>query len=310
MIVRNAKYLVAGLTICCLAMSATADEGEKSRAVEKDGVSVTIAVVNRTVFADGQPSLKIRFENTARDYINFYDADACWKWQFVFTKLDAVEGTSKTWRLKFDVIHQGDALAHKQAKPGEACETSIDLANDPPFTFTYIGESERKETAISLRHLQSGKYEVKATVSLEDPFGKGSHHWTGPLTTEAVRFTVVERKLYEAPSKQDLAAYEKAVQPVIKLTQEVGGLWLNGGYPEIKLAKTANPEDVIAAVVNVNKSNLGTKVYRVLLVKRLEEDDGKRFVALISVGKTTKALLCFPVSENQWWSRSYNATVE
>jgi hypothetical protein len=307
------KFVLGSVLVAMTALYAAAignaGVGEKSKAVEKDGVALTISVANQRIHADGQPFFEIRFENKSRDYINFYDADACWKWQFVLTKLDAAEGAPAIWKLKFDVNSQAHALAHKQAKSGETCATIIDLANDPPFTFTYVGELERKKS-LSLRHLKPGKYEAKATVSLEAPFGKGYHHWTGPLTTEPVQFTVLDSKQRAEPSKKDLAAYDKALKPVLRLTEQVGGLWMNGHFPDIKLAKAADPEDVIAAVVNVNRSNLGTKAYHVLLVKRLKEEDGKRFLALISVGKATKALLCFPIFEDRWWSRSYDATIE
>jgi hypothetical protein len=306
----KANFVSVALTILAMTTTARADDGAKSKAVEKDGISASISITNQKVDADGQPSLKLRFENTSRDYINLYDVEACWKWQIVFTKLDAAEGTPKTWKLKFDVTSQPHSLAHKQVKAGEACETTIDLVNDPPFTFTYVGEAERVENSDRLRHLNPGKYEVKATVSLEAPFGKGFHHWTGPLTTESAQFTVLDRKNRAAPSQKDLAAYQKALQPIITLTNDNGGLWTNGGFPEIKLSKTSDPEDVITAVVNVNRANLGTKAYLVLLIKRLDGEEGKRFVALISVGKSTKTLLCFPISEGKWWSRTYDASIE
>src|SRR5580704_1410459 len=139
-------------------------------------------------------------------------------------------------------------------------------AERPPFTFTYVGEAEGIERSQPLRHLNPGKYEVRATVSLDAPFGKGFHHWTGPLTTEPVQLTVLDRKHRPEPSKKDLAAYDKALQPIIALTSDNGGgLWMNGSFPNVKLAKTSDPDDVIAAVVNVNRANLDTKAYRVLL---------------------------------------------
>jgi hypothetical protein len=307
----SAGLLFGSLTILSIGSAARADDGAKSKAVEKDGISATISLARQIMLADEQPSLKLRFENTARDYINLYDVDACWNWQFVFTKLDAAKGTPKTWKLKFDVNSQSHPLAHKQVKPGESCETTIDLSSDPPYTFRYVGEEDRIEESKRLRYLNPGKYELRATVSLKAPFGKGYHHWTGPLTTEPVPFTVLDRKHRAEPSKKDLAAYEKALQPVIKLTSDgTGGLWMNGLFPEIKLAKTSEPADVIAAVVNVNRSNLGTKAYHILLIKRLEDEGGKRFVALISVGKVSKALLCFPIAEDQWWSRTYDVSIE
>jgi hypothetical protein len=302
------KLLVVAITI--MASSARADDGTKSKPVEKDGISATISVTNQKVLADEQPTFKIRFENTAKDYINLYDADSCWKWQFVLTKLDAAEGTPKTWKLKFDVTSETHDLAFKQVKPSEACETTIDLLNDPPFTFRFVGEPMRNEKSKAVRHLNPGKYEVRATVSLEDPFGKGSHCWTGPVTTEPVQFTVLDRKQRAEPSKKELAAYEKAVQPIIKLTSDPGGLWTNGRSPEIKIEKGADAEDVIAAVVNADRPNLNTKAYRVLYFKKLEGEEGKRIVALIAVGKATKTVLCFPISEDKWWARSYDATIE
>ena len=131
-----------------------------------------------------------------------------------------------------------------------------------------------------------------------------------PVATERVQFTVLDRRKRPEPSKEDLAAYDKALQPTITLTNEIGGLWMNGIFQGIDLAKDADPEDVIAAVVNMNRSNIGTKAYRVLRIKRLDGEDGKRFVALISAGKSTKALLCLPLSGKQWWSRVYDAAIE
>ncbi len=306
----NIYYVLVALIAVFLSLSADADDGAKSQAVEKDGISATVAIANHKVLADDQPSLTIRLQNTSRDDINLYDGNAYWNWRIVFIQLDAGNGEPKHWTLKFDVIENPHSLAFKQLKPGEADETAVDLATDPPFTFTFVGGIERKEKTKSLRHLPPGQYEAVATVSRKDPFGEGRQLWTGPLTTAPVRFTVLGRNGRQEPTQRDRDSYEKAVEPVIKRTHELGGLWMNGGFPEIKIAKAADPEDVIAAVVNVNRSNIGTKAYRVLLIKRLEEEDGKRFVALIAVGKSTKALLCFPIAENRWWSRTYDASVE
>jgi hypothetical protein len=306
----KAGLLVAALTIHCLIASAHAEDGATSKAVEKDGIAASISIANQQVNADSQPTLKIRFENTSRDYLTLYEVTSCWKWQVAFTKLDAAEGAGRNWRLQFDVVHDPNAFVFKQVKPGENYEVTIDLENDPPFTFAYTSEAERDKLPSPIRHLKPGKYEARATVALENPFGKDRHLWTGPITTEPVQFTVLDRINRAKPSAKDLAAYDKALQPIITLTNEEHGLWINGAFPNVKLAKDADPEDVIAAAVNVNRSNIGTKAYHVLRIKRLDGEAGKRFVALISAGKSTKAVLCFPISEELWWSRVYDATVE
>ncbi len=279
-----------------------------SKAVEKDGLSVSIGVANRKVNADEQPVLKIRFDNTSRRFMPLYDVNNYGKWRIVFTKAGAADTEPKTWRLIFDTDAHRDAIVNKEVKGDEPYEVTIDLENDPQFTFSYVAEAERSENTSRVRHLKPGKYEVKATVSLEShPFASW---WTGPVTTEPVQFTVLDRQNRPAPSKEDLAAYDKALQPTIDLTKEKFGLWMNGARGGLHLAKDADPEDVIAAVVNMNRSNIGTKAYRVLRIKRLEDDEGRRFVALISAGKATKALLCFPIADNQWWSRVYGAAIE
>jgi hypothetical protein len=307
---RKMALLVAALAIPCVTTSARADVGARSKAVEKDGISASISITNQQLNAGDQPTLKIRFENTSRDYINLYNIAACWKWNIVFTKLDTIDNESKTWRLQFNIVPEPHSIVFKQVKPGENYEVTIDLENDPPFTFKYESEAEQSKKPSPIRHLTPGKYVVKATVSLENPFGKDRHIWTGPITTEPVQFTVLDRKNRAKPSAKELAAYDKALQPVLKITSDEHGLWMNGAFPIVKLEKGADPEDVVAAVVNVNRSNIGTKAYRVLLIKRLEGEEGKRFVALISAGRSTKAVLCFPISEDHWWSRVYDAAVE
>jgi len=87
---------------------ADADDGAMSKAVEKDGLSVSIGVVSRKVHADEQPVLKIRFANTSRRFMPLYDVNNCAKWQVVFTRLGAADTEPKTWRLMFDVIAQRD----------------------------------------------------------------------------------------------------------------------------------------------------------------------------------------------------------
>jgi hypothetical protein len=304
----KAGLLVVALTLYFVIGSARAGDGAMSKAVEKDGLSVSIGVVSRQVNADEQPVLKIRFENTCRKFMPLYDVNSYAKWRVEFTKVDAADGEPKTWRLTFDANAHREAIINKEVKADEPCEVTIDLENDPQFTFSYVAEAERGKTSSRVRHLKPGKYDVRATVSLEShPFASW---WTGPVTTEPVQFTVLDRRNRLEPSKEDLAAYDKALQPIIDRTNEKHGLWMNGGFPEVKLAKDADPEDVIAAVVNVNRSNIGTKAYRVLLIKRLDHEEGMRFVALISAGKSTKALLCFPIAEKQWWSRVYDAVIE
>ena len=137
--------------------------------------------------------------------------------------------------------------------------------------------------------------------------------WTGPVTTGAGPIlTVLDRRNRPEPSKENLTAYDKALQPIIAMQDDKNGfgLWMNGLYNGVELAKDADPEDVIAAVVNINRSNIGTKGYRVLRIKRLEGEEGKRFVALIAAGKSTKTLLCLPISDKQWWSRVYTAPID
>src|SRR5580700_1738224 len=118
---RTAGLLVAAIAVHYLIATAHAEDGATSRAVEKDGIAASISIANRQVNADGQPTLKIRFENKSRDYLNLYDVASCWKWRVAVAKLDAAEGPGKNLRLQFDVVHDPNAIVFKQIKPGENC---------------------------------------------------------------------------------------------------------------------------------------------------------------------------------------------
>ena len=91
----KAGILVVMLSVHRMIASVHAGDGATSKAVEKDGLSVSIGVVSRQVNADEQPILKIRFENTSRKFMPLYDVNSYAKWRVEFTKVDAPDGATQ-----------------------------------------------------------------------------------------------------------------------------------------------------------------------------------------------------------------------
>jgi len=276
----------------------------ESKAVEKDGLIITVLIEQRAISADEQPRFLVRFKNTSGDYINLYDIDAFWNWQIRLTNTDNRAVDAGPWRLRFATIsYGGHPIAHKQVRPGESTEVVINL-NDPPFTFDYEYEGTAKHLVTPVRFLSPGTYRIKARIALQNPFGPGHHEWTGPVSTETVEFTISKTGKHETPpTEEEVAAYDDAINRVTDRL-EPGGLWLNGGFPDIKLPADANAQDVVASAVNTHR--LGSKAYRILRVRRIDRPTGGISAALVKVGATTKVLIFFPDGKDGWWTRFYD----
>lgn len=278
-----------------------------SKPAEKDGISISILSDKNKLKSDEQPAFIVRLTNTSKDYINLYDVEAYGDWTMIFSKPG---DAGARWGVKFDKIHQGDGIAHKQLKAGESLDVAVDL-NDPLFTFVYefVGPVDGALRR-NRRHLEAGDYRLDLTISLQNSFGPGYHLWTGPLQTEAIALTIANESRFPKPTEMEISAYDKAMQPTIELTKEKHGLWLNGSFPDIKLADGADADEVIAAAVNRNRSNIGSKAYRVLRIHELDGQADKKSAALISVGKSTKVLIFYSLGGGKWWTRFYAADLQ
>lgn len=276
-----------------------------SKAVVKDGVSISVVTDQPTIGAGEQPKCAVRFLNTSADYINLYDVDAFWDWTFEFTNVEKGAAQPGPWRLKMDSIPHRYALAHKQIKAGESLDVAINL-NDPPFTFAYVYAGEMDRMIPAARRLVPGTYQLKVTISLKNPFGPGYHLWEGPATTEPIEITIAkpDPKAKEIkPAADEISAYDEAIKRVtVKLDSH--GLWMNGGSPEIKLTKTADSADVIAAAVNMDTSM--SKRYEILRVQPFDRLQKGAAAGLVRVGKGVKVLVFFSTGETGWWTRFYD----
>ncbi len=277
----------------------------ESKAVVSGGVSITVRTEQKTVASGEQPQCAVRFSNTSTDYINLYDVDAFWDWTVEFTRVDKGAAQPGPWRLKMDSIPHRYPLAHKQIKAGESLDVAINL-NDPPFTFVYVYDGPQRRTVMPVRHLAAGTYQMSITIGLKNPFGPGHHLWEGPATTEPIEITIAtpDPNVKEVkPSAEEISAYDKAITRVTEKLPP-NGLWMNGGSPDIKLLKSAESEDVIAAAVNMNSSM--SKRYQVLRVVPFDQLQKGASAGLVRVGKEVKVLVFFSTGETGWWTRFYD----
>jgi len=276
-----------------------------SKPVVKDGVSISVLTDRATIAAGEQPEFAVRFLNTSADYINLYDVDAFWDWTFEFTNVEKGVPEPGPWRLKMDSIPHRYPIAHKQIKAGESLDLAINL-NDPPFTFVYEYAGPMRRTIMPVRHLSPGTYQMRITIGLKNPFGPGYHLWEGPATSEPIEFTIAKAdpKAKEVkPSAEEISAYDAAIKHVTEKLQPFG-LWMNGMSPDIKLPKSADAEDVIAAAVNMNTSM--SKRYEILRVQPFDRLQKGASAGLVRVGKEVKVLVFFSTGETGWWTRFYD----
>ena len=278
--------------------------------VEKDGVSVSVLLKQRTIPSGEQPKFAVRFSNTTKDYINLYNVGAFCDWHIQFTSTDKRAVHPGPWELRMDKIPNRLDVALEQIKAGESMEVAVDL-NDPPFTFDFVHKGAQKKPVAPVRRLSPGTYRVIITIALQSPFGPGPHMWVGPLTTDAVELKVSEAAANakeSQPTAQEVADYDNAINQVVQKL-EPGGLWENGSFPEIKLPADAKQEDVIAFAVNMH--DLGSKAYRILRVKRLDRSRGDDMsAALVRVGTKPTVLIFYPIGKNGWWTRFYDTDLK
>jgi hypothetical protein len=275
----------------------------ESKAVEKDNVAVTLVMTKTTISTDEQPEFIVRFKNIGKEeYRNLYDVTAYWNWTIELTDTDPLAVNLGPWRLHMNAIPLRAYLDHRQIKPGESADVSVNL-NDSPFTFDYVYARPVDHEIPPVRHLKPGHYQVSTKVLLTNPFGSGYFEWIGPVTTAGIDLTVTQASP-ETVTKEQQAAYDAAIVRVTNKLQS-GGPWLNGGYPKIDLPKNAKPEDVIDAAVN--NTLLDSKAYRVLSLKTFARNsmpaEISGMAALLQVGKSYKAVIFFPTEATGWWSR-------
>ena len=281
----------------------------ESKAVEKDNVAVTLVASKTTFSTDEQPEFIVRFKNVGKEeYRNLYDVTAYCNWTILLTNTDPHAEPPGPWRLHMNAIPLRIPLEHRQIKPGESSDVSVNL-NDPPFTFDYAYEGPVDGALPQVRHLKPGHYHLTATVTLTNPIGPGYFEWTGPVTTTAIELTITEAPQKKVPNEEQVA-YDAAIAHVTDKLPS-GGMWTNGRFPKIDLSKDAKPEDVIDAAVN--NTLLDSKSYRVLITKPFARVDMPNKVsgtaALVRVGKSYKVVVFFPTGATGWWSRYYDTEV-
>jgi alpha-L-fucosidase len=298
-------------TVIALKLDGATQRVPESKPVQKDGVSVNVVLQRQSISTDSQPEFVVRFKNTGSDYINLYDVTAYWNWQIRLTNTNPHTDRPGPWLLRMHHIAGRGDLEYRQIKPRESTDVSINL-NDPPFTFDYVYDGSAKGARVPpVRHLSPGKYQLQATVRLKDPFGRRYHEWVGPVTTSPIELKVTDSGVAgRSPTKEEIAAYDAAISRVIEKLSP-GGLWMNGGFPDIKLPKDAKPEDVVDAAVN--QTILDSKAYRILRVRPFSPDGPSDATsgsaALVRVGKDLKVVIFFAIGDKSWWTRFYDAEV-
>jgi hypothetical protein len=304
---RSPSILIALSLLSSLAAAAepSSQPSAESTAVRKDGVAITVLLPRPILPADCQPRFAVRFKNTTADYINLYDVNAFWDWQFQFISTDKHAADPGPWQLRMDKLANRYPIAYKQIKARESLEVPIDL-NDPPFTFDFVYAGPMDHLVAPVRQLNAGTYQLTINISLPNPFGRGYHVWTGPLTTDPVEFTVGQRRSDEEqshPTTQQLAAYDIAINRVTDKL-DPNGLWTNGISPVIPLPPNANPEDIIARAVNA--SLVDGKAYRILRVRPMDHLPSDGTAALLWIGTRPRLLIFSPEGKLGWWSRFYD----
>lgn len=282
----------------------------ESEPVEKDGLAISLVTGRSSFSADAQPEFVVRFKNVGKDYRNLYDVVAYWNWTIQLLNTDPQSPEPGPWRLHMHSIPLRVPIEHRQIKPGESTDVSVDL-NDPPFTFNYSHAANSKGLQAGLvrstRFLAPGHYRLSAVVAVPKfPIGEDHHFWLGPVTTNGIELTIAKSP-QKTETREELAACDAAIARVTDALQP-GGLWTNGGFPAIQLPKDAKTEDVIDAAVN--QTILDSKDYRVQRVRPFERGQMPGSVsgsaALVRVGKAFKVAILFPVGPEAWWSRFYD----
>jgi hypothetical protein len=305
----SALILLAALLARAAPAAVASTQPVESKEVEKDSVAVTLVMSNTTISTDEQPEFIVRFRNVGKEgYRNLYDVAAYWNWTIELINTDPHAESPGPWRLHMNILKMRVPLEHRQIKPGEFTDVSVNL-NDPTFTFDYVYAGVIKHLISPVRHLPPGHYRLTVAASLVNPFGPGYFEWAGPVTTAAVELTITQapqRTVTDATQ----AAYDAAIARVTDKLDS-GGRWLNGISPPIDLPKDAKSESVIDSAVN--NSILESKAYRVLDVKPLARKqlpgEVSGMAALLQIGKTHKVVVFFPTGATGWWSRFYDAEV-
>jgi hypothetical protein len=305
----SALVLLPALLAGAAPAAVTSTQPVESTAVEKDSVAVTIVMSKTTISTDEQPEFIVRFRNIGKgEYRNLYDVAAYWNWTIELTNTDPHAENPGPWRLRMHILKNRVLLEHRQIKPGEFTDVSINL-NDPAFTFDYVYAGVIDHLISPVRHLPPGHYRLAVAAALINPFGPGYFEWTGPVTTPGVDLTITHSP-QRTMTQGEQAAYDAAIARVTDNLQG-GGLWMNGSSPQIDLARDAKAENVIDFAVN--NSSLESKAYRVLDVKPFARNQMPGQVsgtaALLRIGKTVKVVVFFPTGATGWWSRFYDTEV-
>lgn len=280
----------------------------ESKPVLKGGLAVSVVLPREEAADDKQPQFIVRFKNIGEDYQNLYDVAAYWNWEILFynTDLRITDGPGP-WRLRMRAIKGRNALEHRQIKPGESADVTVNL-NEPPFTFAYEYAGPRDHLIAPVRRLAAGHYRLTVAASLKLPEifqgEAGRHEWVGPVTTDPLELTIAAPSPPIKPSTTQLAAYDAAIAKVCNALSP-DGMWMNGVSPQLDLPPHADALDVIDAAVN--QSTLDSKKYRVLRIQAFTRKDMPGMpgnvsgsAALLQVGNAYKVIILFPDGPNSW----------
>ncbi len=99
---------------------------------------------------------------------------------------------------------------------------------------------------------------------------------------------------------------------VQKLNSDIGGLWINGTYPIIRLPANAKAEEVLAQAVKMTGFDKGNiKTYKIRKVRRIKLNAigmENCSVALVESDLGTKIFLFRYEGKTSWWTRFYDAS--
>jgi len=100
-----------------------------------------------------------------------------------------------------------------------------------------------------------------------------------------------------------------------KLNSDIHGLWVNGGYPTIKLPADEKPENVIEQAIKTVGFDKGhIKTYKIIEVRKIKLNASGMencSAALIESDLGKKVLLFkYKESSSQWWTRFFEIPEE
>jgi hypothetical protein len=301
-IIRAIALFLTGLPGVGVAAAASSPE---SRAVDKDGLAITVVLKQESFGTDPQwPRFAVQFKNVSQADIHLYGVEAYWNWKMWFTKKGPRLNDAGAWLLRFEPVTEHPKAVSRVLKPGEAMEVAVDLNKTPRADGFEREGVPAHPNAKPIQHLPPGSYEMAVQIELQaDPDDRTTPYWTGPAMTHPVEI--------EAQDVETI--YGNAISRVVG-TFDQHGLWNNGVYPIIKLPPDADVREVIAQAA---KGVYAIKSYRVLDMRRVSIDSLKNLLkepawaAVIQTDTGVKVLIFYSYGDASkgWWTRFYDASL-